>query len=329
MTDPLDRYFDDFGRQLERPDVAPAGRSDRQPITVLAASTAACAVVVAAVVLLVAGGSSTHPVDAVAAARLAITPSAGEIVYLRITGRLEPIPNVTFSNGVGEAQTTEQWAAAKPSRWRLVQTIPRSHSSGSVRARGRALTGRQEFTYADGKQSVYYVERHEVVINEGFPPSGPASKPLGLLGGDPQRTLPGLLQAGKIRDLGIVHAHGRAVRRLQSQATRDGLRRTFTYDVDPSTFAPVGGEWRLTSVTHQRPKGRHTRTIAGAETFTVDQYKRIPLTPSTAGLLTVHPAPGTRVIRYAVKPSGRGRTRIATCVVRRDRSLACSPIKGH
>jgi hypothetical protein len=84
-----------------------------------------------------------------------------------------------------------------------------------------------------------------VIINEGYPKNSPASQPLGPFPGDPQRTLPQLLQTGQLRDLGIVKAHGRTVHRLRRVTGHGENLRIFTYDVDPKTFAPIAGALRI------------------------------------------------------------------------------------
>src|SRR5439155_14741985 len=127
----------------------------------------ACALI-ALVVVLVSGGSSTKPVNAVAAARRAITPSADEIVYLRVTNRVGHIRGVNVTRQVAQKHTTEQWTAADPSRWRYVQTVPRDRRFGTVVSEGRRVIGREEFTYADGRQSTYDVNLGRVVVTEGF-----------------------------------------------------------------------------------------------------------------------------------------------------------------
>jgi hypothetical protein len=319
MTDPLDRYFNDFGQRLDDAARNPARRV-RQPITWFAASALTCAAI-AIVVLLVGGGSSTRPVDAFAAARKAITPSGSDIVYLRVTSRLVPIRGVTMSEEVRGPHTTEQWTASDPSRWRLVATIPASRRSGVVVSNGRRIVGREEFTYADHKQSTYDVRLGRVIINEGYAKSSPASQPLGPFPGDPQRTLPQLLRTGQLRDVGIVRAHGRTVHRLRRVTGRGPTLRVFTYDVDPKTFAPIAGALRIGSPVRQGSRGTSIPDLT--ETFLVDEYRRIPLNDRTARELTIHPPAGTTVIRYAANERARHRTRIATCRVRQDETLAC------
>jgi hypothetical protein len=323
MTDPLDHYFDDFGQRLDDAARTPARRV-RQPITWFAASALTCAAI-AVVVLLVVGGSSGRPVDAFAAARKAITPSSSDIVYLRVTNRLNPVRGVTLTQQVRGPHTTEQWTASDPSRWRLVQTIPSSRRWGVVVGNGRRIVGREEFTYADHKQSVYDVRLGRVIINEGYAKSSPASKPLGPFPGDPQRTLAQLLQTGQLRDLGIVEAHGRTVHRLRRVTGHGPTLRIFTYDVDPKTFAPIAGALRFGSPVRHNSRGTPDFT----ETFLVDEYRRIPLNDRTARLLTIHAPAGTTVIRYAVNERARNRTRIATCRVRQDQTLACPAKTSH
>jgi hypothetical protein len=319
MTGPLDRYFDDFGRQLEHAATPPAHRA-RVPIRWFAATGLACATI-GFVVLLVSGGSSTHPVDAIAAARRAITPSGSDIVYLRITSRIGPVHGANVTQEVRQARTTEQWAAADPSRWRLVQTIPASRRFGIVVDNGRRIVGREEFSYADGAQSVYDVRLNRVIVNEGYANSSPASQPLGPFPSDPQRSLRQLLQSGQVRDTGIVQAHGRTVRRLRRVTGHGAGVRIFTYDVDPKSFAPVAGALQMGSPLRHSTRG--TPAPVFTENFVVDAYRRIPLADRTARLLTIQPPAGTTVIRYAVNERARHRTRIAICRVRGDQSLAC------
>lgn len=308
MTE-LDRYLDDFGERLEQAEASARHRGRRRAMW-SATAVVACAAIAVALVL-VTGGSSTQPVDAIAAARQAVTPSRGEIVYLRITS-WPGLPTTPAS--VSPRHTTEQWVASGPSRWRIVQRITPYERVVQQGVRSR---GREEFDYADGHEGYYSRARRVMTVTTGFALNGPASKVPSLFGVDPQLSFSKQLQAGEIRDLGIGSFRGREVRRLQRTYPDDGAgrsRRVLTYDVDPKTFAPVGGEWRVVFVRN----GKAARTASGLTVqFVVDAYRRIPINEETAGLVRIRPAVGTRVVRYRVLKNDRGRTRIATCVVHR------------
>ncbi|HEV2813407.1 MAG TPA: hypothetical protein VGW10_09165 [Solirubrobacteraceae bacterium] len=314
MTDPLDDYLDEFGARVEER----ARRRRRRPVVRRVTLAAAAAVLVAVGVVLLDSGSPTRPVDAVAAARKAITPTADEIVHLRIRSRLSADGEIGIS--APRTRRQEQWVAADPTRWRIAETTP--HHRGG---------GRSEYTYGAGAQAVWDTERDLVTVTGGFAGDGPAAEPPGPFGSDPQRTLPELLRSGDVRDKGIVRAHGREVRRLVrvERPGRSGgmvTGRRLTYDVDPDTFAPVGGELRLVIRSRRRAAdGTFTenRPIALIQTFVVENYRRIPVTASTRQLLTIRPPAGTRLVRYRLRRENRGRVRVATCRVPEDRSLRC------
>jgi hypothetical protein len=87
-----------------------------------------------------------------------------------------------------------------------------------------------------------------------------------------------MLAAGKLKDSGLVETNGRTVRRLQG-----GDRyRHWVYDVDPETFAPVGG-----AVTT-----RFRRGPDDTMRFIVEAYERIPL---GADVFTIQTKPQPRI----------------------------------
>jgi hypothetical protein len=268
----------------------------------------AVAVTTAAVVAALLGSPGKH-LDPVAEAQAALDPP-GEIVYMQITSTLV----APGTSSVPPPQTTQQWTALDPPRWRFVQTLPpqRHRQGGAFDAHG-PITGRQEFSYAGGVQRSYSADRDALTVTRGFSNDGPAAhvpSPLGTGTGDLQTDLRSMLANGKVTDDGERQVNGRTVRRLISEqdsqlgggaATtkskpggRPGLVRTLVYDVDPTTFAPIQGTLTITLPSHPHP----LRLISHMH---VDAYERIPLTATTARLLRIHTTPRTKVTVHTAK----------------------------
>jgi hypothetical protein len=294
MTEPqdLDRYIDDFGRRLGA--AAPVRPRPRMARLGLAGGVLAGVAAAAGVAVLLA--TSGERLDPVAEAQAALA-APGEIVHMQITS--------TFvAPGVGSVpppQTTEQWSAPDPPRWRFVQTIPprKAGQGGAFDAHG-PITGRQEISYAHGVQRSYNADRDTLTVNRGFSDAGAAARvpsPLsnGSGSGDLQTDLRAMLAGGDVTDEGEVQVGGRTLRRLVSvdpspaAKRRGGLGRRLVYDVDPQTFAPV--QATLTLTVPSRPGA--LRLISRMH---VDAYERIPLTAATAGLLRIRTTPHTKVV---------------------------------
>jgi hypothetical protein len=124
-----------------------------------------------------------------------------------------------------------------------------------------------EFAYIDGTTTDYDSDSNRQHNVTGYKDTDPQARAFGLFGtggNDPDADLRTMLAKGKLKDAGLVEADGRTVRRLQGG---DPLRR-WVYDVDPDTFAPVGG-----SMTLHFPHGGGEHTTR----FYVEVYERIPL----------------------------------------------------
>jgi hypothetical protein len=271
--------------------------------------------------------------DAVAQAQAALAPP-GEIVYMQIKSTVIA-PKV---NSVPPPQTTRQWSALGPPRWRFVQTIPpakRGHG-GSFDAHG-PITGRQEFSYAHGVQRSYNADRDALTVNRGFKDDGPAARVPSMLGngsGDLQTDLRSMLAAGNVTDEGERQINGRTVRRLVSrQESRIGggtstakprprgrrtLVRTLVYDVDPQTYAPIQGTLTLALPSHPHSLSITTR-------MHVDAYRRIPLTATSAKLLRIQTTSRTRVtVNTAEELRAREQRFRKSCRPLKSGGLACT-----
>jgi hypothetical protein len=286
------RFMDEFGAELARAATrAAARRARRRRATV--GGLAAAAALAAVLVLVGFGGGAGRRLDVVAQARAALSPPQ-EIVHMVVTtsavarrGVRVPPPN-----------TTEQWSAVDPPRWRLVQNIPPPNPKRGIGSVGDAhgtIVGRQEFAYANGKQLTYVARRNALTIYRGFSDSGAAAHTPGLFSNDPVAGLRSMLVSGKLRDVGEVTTAGRTVRRLfGEERTPQPKGRTFvrrvTYDVDPRTFAPLQGTLEFDLA--------HGTTLAVR--FHVDRYERLPLTPRNAKLLTIRTNPQTKVTVHRV-----------------------------
>jgi hypothetical protein len=262
------QLMDGFGAELARAEARmTARRVRRRRVTLggLAASGALAAVLV----LVGIGGGGGRGLDVLAQARAALAPPR-EVVHLVVTSSL-----------VGRHSrplTTEQWSATDPPRWRISMD-----------------DGHQQMAYARGVQRVYFRPRNALSIYRGYSAKSVPSNAPGMFSNDPVAGLRAMLAAGKLRDAGEVTANGRTVRRLVGEMRipeRSGafVQRT-TYDVDPKTFAPLGG-----TVVFLLAHG-HRVTMA----FHVDRYERLPLTADTTKLLTIRTNAQTKVTVHQLK----------------------------
>jgi hypothetical protein len=252
----LDRYMDDFGRELSRA----RPRRARAPLAV-----AAVAALGAAVAFFPSGNGG---VDAVAQAREALAPT-GEIVHMVVSMRI---------GGRAMGPSTEQWYAADPVRWRTVSKIVPAGAGGRPPKQFAWL----ELAFHHGRVRVYDAQRDVVNIW----PDGRASRGLspGILGGDPATDLREMLAAGDVRDDGVVTVDGRQVRRLVAEPKSSGPPRRLVYYMDPQTFAPIGGR------TYYLFKARRMAPLE----FKVERYERLPITPQNEQLLRFDKTPKTR-----------------------------------
>lgn len=260
----LDRYLDDLTSTL-----LAARRPRRRPRAAFGAFGAFAAVAGAfAVLLLPSGGDRT--VDALAAARSALSPD-GEVLHIRVRYALDPASQITPTGRV--LRTKELWISQRPSRWRAVQEL--------------ANGDRIEQAYADSVLRVADSATGKVTEERGLRDADPGARAPSLFGDRAgARTLDvgQMLSSAEFEDRGErKNASGRVVRRLVS---RDGDKpvKSITYDVDPSTFHPIGG-----AVRYFAPNDR-TRPAATIN-FAVEVYERLPATGQGADQLTVKPSP--------------------------------------
>lgn len=307
MTDPYDKYLDDFGARLRSASPSPVPPQRRRGV--LAGALATTGALAVTLVLLLTGSPQGTPLDVVAKARAALSPR-GEIVYLKI--RTEP-PG-------GPDRTTERWTATDPPRWRVVQTLPSDRSGGTVRG-GRRIVGRMELSYARGAQSTYLARFDELIVQQGYAEGGPASMPPGPL----VANLRALLAEGSVRDAGLAERDGRTVRRLvQRKALPGNEMHTFVYDVDPDSFAPVAAELRFRSPARRLPGGRSAPALRTDIVFTVLAYERIPLNARSAKLLTIPTTPKTEVTRISAAERRRQQREAQKgCHTRSDGTRVC------
>jgi hypothetical protein len=240
MSD-LDRYIERFGAQVH---AAEPPRRRRELAAV------AVAALVAAAVLIIAPGGGTRPVDAIAAARAALEAD-GQILYMKV--RLQLDPGVGIAPGAKIEHVNEQWSQSNPKRWRYRGT----RTDGSW----------AEFAYVDGAATNYDSDTNRGRTITGYEDTDPQARAPGLFGvrggNDPDADLRAMLAAGRLEDTGLVQAHDRTVRRLEG----GDRHRSWIYDVDPETFAPVGGAMTL----------HHPKAPVHTTRFVVEAYERIPL----------------------------------------------------
>jgi hypothetical protein len=228
-------------------------------------ATGALAQVAALAVSLIGGGRETKhpaipvgPVDAVAKARAALVVPPGQMLHMRI--RME-------RGALGEG-VDEVWAATDPPRWRHVSTSPQ-----------QTMT----FAFGAGVSSYYDAKANRLRKITGYADDSPQAKLRTLLGvgnGSPDEDLRAALERGELVDAGEQQVDGRTGRRLESK-DKDSPKTiiVLTYDVDPKTFAPVGGS-RTYYLPPKKPGG--PRRMVGKPSdstfrFKVELYERVPI----------------------------------------------------
>jgi hypothetical protein len=267
----LDRYLDDLGARLDSARVQP--RPDTRLVALVA--TGAVALVVALALSLVGGGGSGEhravpgvgPVDAIAKARAALQAPAGQMLHMRVRTDIQPPKR---------SSTEELWATADPLRWRQSYT-----TSGA---------DEQEWAYGDGVYSTFDAKANRLKRVTGYTDDSPQARirtVLGTSGGadEPSEDLQAALAKGALVDAGEVQVGGRTVRRLETKDKDDPKTLlVLIYDVDPVTFAPVGGE-RISYMPPKR-KGGPRRAGPPPIRFTVEAYERLPIDEAQLAITT-------------------------------------------
>ncbi len=288
MTDTrLDRLKDHFGEELAR-----AARQPRRRVLLsrrtLAFAAAASAVAVVVALLSWPGGGGGSGLDVIAEARAALTPSDDEIVHLVIA------TSFVTPDGPQEPQTSEQWSAINPARWRLINTAAsfREVRPGQpLDPDAQSFTDRLQQSYRPGDFRSFMPHGNDmsVLLGPGADERSRVPSALGLGDGDPVTELARMLGSGQLRDTGTVQSEGRTVRRLAGTLTgvhADGTPRRVVFDVDPDTFAPLAGSASVTLGSAGRTTTR----------FRVKRYERLPLDDKTAELLRIPTNPDTTVV---------------------------------
>jgi hypothetical protein len=201
----LDRYLDDFGRDLTR---ATARRRRRKRVLLLPG--AAALGLAAAALLPGLGGDS----DTLAKARAALAPQ-GEMVHM--------VMHIQTPGDNGPR--IEQWYVGEPVAWRSITEFRRSAK--------RRVLGKAEVAVSGDRLRIRSPDRDVVTIYRGF--RKPLSTP-GFGGGDPVASVREMLAKGDVHDDGVVTVDGRRVRRLVGEY-KNSLRTV--YVMDAQTFAPI------------------------------------------------------------------------------------------
>jgi len=317
----LERYLDDFGAQLTSA-AGPTGapRPNRRRYA-FATAIALATVAVMTIGLL----ASSERLDPIAEARAALAPP-GEIVYMKVTSQ-------TISPGassVPSPQTTEQWSATDPLRWRYVMNM-RGGGMGTVIGGRDVPITRQEMSYGAGVLRHYLAEPDRLTVTSGFGDDDSAAHLPAALGqgsGDPEADLRTALFSGSVTDRGELQLAGRTVRRFVVERRRRAANDPPTsfrlvYDVDARTFAPIEGRMSLWFGSHAKRPRVTTR-------MHVDAYKRIPLNATTARLLRIKTTPRTTAT-FDTKQKQRAREQAwrAKCrPIQNGRGLACPTPAG-
>jgi hypothetical protein len=304
--DEYERFLEQMGAQLDQAASRRASQLRRRRR--LATGSVALCAVVAGVALLVGGG--TGRVDVVAEAEAALAPT-GQVLRLVTVSQLEmrggTHTEITGSEAEGlgwnKPRTAEQWSASEPTRWRIATTIPTATSAGSTAAAPIqcAYSAGSEETYDQGLRT------NEVLVvpvssgqDESSQESPCTTQVSGGLGTQPVAHIHAMLESGALKAAGKATVNGREVLRLTGQEARPQLTGAgaaaswpIEYDVNPETYAPV--RFTVEMVGADALGNRGTLT----EVTEVTGYEGLPLTETTAGLLSLKTA-GNPVVRHGV-----------------------------
>jgi hypothetical protein len=305
-----DALLEDFGRQLGHAAARRSRLQRRQRRAI--AGVLVLAGIVGGTLLLTGGGVA--PLDVVAKAKAALVP-AGHVVHLVTTSHMEmrggsQATIVGPEAGDNAPRVTERWSSSKPTRWRVLTTVPIVSGHGTS-------TGPVQLSYGDGTEDLYIRSLNTLNITTGISEDSlRASLSGGPLGPDPVARIRSMLEAGQLHDAGSGTLDGHAVRRLVGQELYSPLRVRHPpwpveYDVDPGTFAPV----RFTV----EEVGMRTRGNTGNLTTVVDvnTYEELPLNESTASLLRIKPT-GTPIVRHDQNSQEQREDLVAQSVRRED-----------
>jgi hypothetical protein len=259
----LDRYLDDLGARLDSARVRPRPRSRLVALVVTGAVALAIALTLS---LAGGGGTGEHPavpgvgpVDAIAKASAALQVPAGQMLHMRVRS------NITKPK---QSLTEDLWATADPLRWRLSYTSTGGRSD-------------QQSAYGDGISSTFVAKTNRLKRITGYTDESPQARIRTILGigggaGEPSDDLRAALAKGKLVDAGEVQVGGRTVRRLETKDKDDpNTLIVLIYDVDPVTFAPVGGQ-RIYYMPPKR-RGGPRRDGPPPMRFAVETYERLPI----------------------------------------------------
>jgi len=268
----LDSFMDDFGKDLHRVAARKPRPARRRILIAVPAATGLAAV---GVIALPRGDG----VDAIAAARQALSPD-NEIVHMVIT--FKPIEQ--FKGAQYMLPKTEQWYSAGEKRWRTRTELIRPGKGKAAAAQPYDQIGSPD------RVRIYDARKDIVTVYSGvhFMSANGGSGP-GVAGGDPATSLRKELDAGDVRDDGIVTHDGKQVRRLVREAkvpAKAQMTQKFVYYMDPQTFAPLGGRMYF------QFKGR-TRIMSE---FKISEYQRLPLNAENRKLLRFDKTAKTKVV---------------------------------
>ena len=148
---------------------------------------------------------------------------------------------------------------------------------------------RVQLSYGSGAEEVYLQSLNKLDITTWVSEdSSRASLSDGPLGADPVARVRSMLEVGRLHEVGGGTVDGRAVKRLVGEEHSWSFQRhrppwRVEYDVDPNTYAPV--RFTIEEVGMSFPDNTGTPT----QIVDVNRYEALPLNPTTATLLSIHP----------------------------------------
>ena len=285
MNNDMNRYLDDFGRDLKQANATVNAPGPGRNWTRLAAVGAAAGIVVALVVALAPGGKGGLGVpdasaDAVRQARKALMVE-NSILHSHVTNK---VVNDDGSGGDGTARSFETWRTMKPVRYRTIFAEIRGGKPRDV----------IENAWAGGVLTDYDPKAKRLNRLIGGGASDPDAPPLSPAGPNPVAALRKVLATGQFRDTGLHDLNGRQVRRLVGIVQSGTRKEQVEYDVDPQTFTPV--QMRQTEGVPGTPGYEPYMSVWDFKAF-----EWLPITKDNLKLLAIDPAPGTKVTTETLK----------------------------